>query len=306
MREVECLCGEKVVFLDAEVQAKTCPNCGAPVYQYGVPRMFEERVRRRRPSPWSSQGLWVAGLLSVVLLAVIVVAALSVARTRALGRARLDEERADAARLRGDYNTAEELYRRAMDAYRRWGGESDTVAKIGAALDEVTLALKREAGADGSRAQGPMPISLEELARQAYLGDPREWEDRFNMGYAGRWVLVKSPVERREATRFRPAALSLSYMMLSTQGPPVAVVFDGPFFEKFGIEAGDETVVRAVLSAMRFEKGTADEAGQWVLVFDGLQSTLVTDENTLKEVGWEPDDELSALLARQAVVSSAF
>ena len=144
MKEVECLCGEKVVFLDAEVQVKTCPNCGAPVYQYGVPRMFEERVRRKRSPLRSTQGLWVAGLLSVVLLAVIVVAVLSVARTQALARARLDEERADAARLRGDYSTAEEFYSRALDAYRRWGGESDAVAKVSAALEEVTAVLGGE------------------------------------------------------------------------------------------------------------------------------------------------------------------
>ncbi len=306
MREVECLCGEKVVFLDEEVQAKTCPNCGTPVYQYGPPRIFEERIRRKRPSLRSAQGLWVAGLLSVVLLAVIVVAGLSVARTRALSRARLDEERADAARLRGDYSTAEEFYRRALDAYRRWGGESDTVAKIGAALEEVSLALSREESWAWGRAQGPMPISLEELARQAYLGDPAEWEDRFNTAYAGRWVLVRGAVERREASRFRPASVTLSYLILSTQGPPVEIFFDGPFFEKYGIEVGGEALVRLVLSAMRFEKGTADEAGQWVLVADGLQSTLVTDEDPLKEMGWEIDDELSALLVRQAAVSSAF
>jgi len=306
MKEVECLCGEVLVFLDEEIQVKTCPNCGSPVYQHGLPSVFEQRAKSGKRPLRLSQGMWMAGLLAIVLVAVVVVAALSVARTKALGQARLDEERADAARLRGEYNTAAQGYRKALEAYERWGADSDVTNKVRAALEEVTLAISRESERLLPHAQGPLPISLEEIARLAYLSEGKEWEGRFEQNYAGRWVLLRSFVDRSKALRFRPAALSVSYAVMSPQGLPVEVFFEGPCFERYGLEPGDECLIRMVLGGMRFETGGAGEAGRWVLVADGSASTLVTDEDVLKEIGWEPDEETSALVARQAALSSAY
>jgi hypothetical protein len=306
VKEVECLCGETVVFLDEGVQVKTCPNCGSPVYQGGPPSVLELPSRSRKARTRFSQGMWMAGLLAVILLVVVIVAALSVARTRALGQGRLDEERADAARLRGDYNTAAQGYRSALEAYERWGADSDAVNKVRAALDEVTLAISRESQRQLPRAEGPVPISLEEIARLAYGSDAKDWESRFEQSYAGRWVLMRTFVAAGRALRFRPAVLSVSYMVLSPQGLPVEVFFEGPCFERYGLQVGEECVVKVVLAGMRFETGGAGEAGRWVLAADGSASSLVTDESVLTEIGWEVDEKTSALIARQASLSSAF
>jgi hypothetical protein len=294
-----------VVFLDDGVQVKTCPNCGSPVYQQGPPSVLELTAKSRKARARFSQGMWMAGLLAVILLVVVIVAAFSVARTRALGQARLDEERADAARLRGDYNTAAQGYRSALDAYQTWGADSDVISKARSALDEVTLAISREAQRSLPRAEGPLPISLEEIARLAYGSDAKDWESRFQDSYAGRWVLMRTFVQAGRALRFRPAALSVSYMVLSPQGLPVEIFFETPCFERYGLEAGDECIVKVVLAGMRFETGGAGEAGRWLLAADGSASSLVTDESVLTEIGWEADQETSALIARQASLLSA-
>ena len=87
MKEVDCLCGERIVFLDDQVQVKTCPDCGTPVYQHAAPSRFGQsiKVKKRRTMP--SQGYWMAALLGVVMFAVAVLTVLSVARSKAIGGA---------------------------------------------------------------------------------------------------------------------------------------------------------------------------------------------------------------------------
>lgn len=306
MREVDCLCGERIVFLDEEVQVKTCPNCGSPVHQHAFTSALRETVRSgpglRRPAT----GYWMAGFLAIVLLVVVIIAALSVARTKALSRASLDEKRAEAARLTGDLYIAAEAYGRTLKAYRRWGGESESVARIESALAEIEAALARSEETGAAPSSGMLPISLEELARQAYMNGPDRWRGDFHAGFAGRWVILQGTVVMREGAAYKTSALTVSYRVFSPEGRAVEISFNEPFFERRRLSPGEECLVKAVLAEMVWERGTSAEAGRWVLVMDGSASELVTETEDLRTIGWEVDEGLQELVKRQSSLSAAF
>ena len=306
MKEVDCLCGERVVFLDDEVQVKTCPNCGSPVYQHGVPSRFQETVRTGRRFRMPSPGIWMAAFLSVVLITVVVIAALSVARTKSLSRASLQEKRADAARLTGDLHTTADAYRRALAVYRKWGSDRASIMKIEDALAEIEAALSQASPTEAAAAAGALGISLEELARQAYLTGPEVWAREFKRSFAGRWVIVHGVVERREGEPYAASSLTLSYRVFSPEGRPVELTFDAPFFERYRLEPGDECLVKAVFSEMTWERSSAAEIGRWVLVSDASASALVTDLMDLGSIGWDIDERLREIVARQSSLSAVF
>ena len=307
MREVGCLCGERIVFLAEEVRVKTCPNCGASVHQGVVPRALQETVRYRpRLGRPAVSRYWLGGVLAIVLLAAVIITALSVARTKALARASLDERRAEAARLTGDLYIAAEAYGRALKACRKWGSGSESVARMENALAEVEAALAQSEQTRARTSSGVLPISLEELARQAYMNGPDTWQGDFQAGFAGRWVILQGTVVMREGAAYKASALTVSYRVFSPEGRAVEISFDEPFFELRRLGPGEECLVKAVLAEMAWERGTSAEAGRWVLVMDGSASELVTDTDDLRTIGWEVDERLRELVGRQLSLSAAF
>ena len=306
MKEIDCLCGERIVFLDEEVQVKTCPNCGAPVYQHGLPSAFQETIKLKRPRRRAAAGYWMAGLLGVILLVVVAVAAVSVARTKGLARASADEKRAEAARLTGDLYISAELYRRALSAYRKWGAGGEAVLRVRNALAEIEAALEEAGGESGASPAGMLRVSLEELARQAYTNGPDSWRGQFERDIAGRWVLLQGCVAKPEGSAYKASALTISYRVFSPEGREVEVSFDEPFFERYRMKPGDECIVKAVLRAMEWERGTSAEAGRWVLVVDGSESRLLTGVEELRTIGWQMDENLEELIARQSSLARVF
>ncbi|MCD6405117.1 MAG: hypothetical protein J7M19_04785 [Planctomycetes bacterium] len=337
MTEVDCICGERIVFLDPEVEVKTCPNCGMPVYQHGLPAQDERIYTVKSKSKLPKQAWWLAALLVAVLLAVGVVVGTSVVRTSALQKAQVEVERAQTAAQQGDYHAARGAYERALAAYRRWGAAGSATDEVEAALEEVSVLVQRsgvEHSAQGS--YSAMPISLEALARQAYIGpaatrlgrrlSPQSasaspaagaeealaadaggpWRQEFQRNYAGRWVVIRSKVEKREGSAFKASALTVSYRVFSPSGREVEISFDGPFFERYRVKEGTECVLRAVLSRMDYERGQTGARRHWVLVLDSTKSIFVTDVEMLKELGWEVDDELARLVSRQQSLSAAY
>ena len=103
MREVVCICGERVVFLDPDVKVKTCPNCGISVYQEGVPTIALEGRARRRGLALTRQSK--ITVLFTVGAAVILAGALSTiaGRRYEMGRAAALASEAEAAAGRGEY-----------------------------------------------------------------------------------------------------------------------------------------------------------------------------------------------------------
>lgn len=307
MREVDCLCGERIVFLDDQVQVKTCPNCGMPVYQYAAPSRFGQSIKVKKMRTMPSQGYWMAALLGVVMLAVVVLTALSVARSKAIAGAVAAETRADAAKIREDYYTALEAYEQALVVYKRWGHDSASIAKVEDALREIRFALSRSktswsAGSSG----GALPISLEELARRAWANKPRLWSEQFDREYAGCWVAIYAKARREPDRAFDAPQLTVSYRLFGSMGEPVEITFDGQFLERYRIKAGSEVVVTLVLREMAFETDSPGGPPRWAIVADSVGSDLITDVDQLKDLGWDENGRIRDLVSRQASLSPAF
>ncbi len=308
MREVDCICGEKVVFLDPEVEVKTCANCGMPVYQHEAPTRLEPIVFGKKPGRMSVQAYWMAGFLVAVVMAVVVISGLSIARRKALVNAADEIERAEVAMERGDYHSAEASYDRALAQYRNWGGERELLDPIETALNDVrALIAERGAYASGvDQMRGAMTISLEELARQAYASKPEVWRKQFEEYFAGRWAVLACKVEERQGEPYKASGLAPAYRIFTPSGLAVEMSFDGPFFEKYRLRAGQECIVKAVLQKMYVDSSRASQAGRWVLVADSAKSSLVTDERDLEELGWQVDEDVRRILSRQESLSPAF
>jgi len=309
LNEVSCICGESIVFLDPEVEVKTCPNCGMKVYQYESGRSFEPPglvLKKKR----SSQSYWMTGFLLAVALAVAIVAGLSFFRRRALVQAGEYVERAETAARRGDYHIAAQAYEQALVKYRAWGAESELVCRLESALESVSdriEAREREAAAVAVSNEGPLGISLEELARQAYSSGRAEWQRTFARRHAGRWVILQGPVRKLAPTAPAGASdLTIPYRAFSPSGEALEIAFDGPFLERYRLEEGRRCIVKAVLSEPRLARESAAAVGRWLLMADAEESELVTDTSQLEALGWQPDEDLRNIVARQRSLSPAY
>lgn len=309
LKDVQCICGEYVVFLDPEVEVKTCPNCGLPVRQDGEAAGSDTAVRRRfvqrRPV---KKRHWLIGLVLGALIAAALVGAFKFVAASALAGAGREFERAEAAMAQKAYHTAAARYQNSLAIYKRWGALSELTDKVEAALAEAKLILAESAEMEAAEAtlRGTMPISLEELARQVHYAKADQWQKAFMKNYTGRWVIIRSTVEQGRAREFKASALTVSYKVFSPSGEEVEISFDGPFFERYRLTERDDCLVRVVLSRMEFDRGGPGETGRWVLVADSSRSTLVTDRDELEETGWKVDEELEKLISRQRSLSPAY
>jgi hypothetical protein len=312
VKEVTCICGERVVFLDPEVETKTCPNCGMPVRQYALPpeeaAPETKKRRKRRPSRIGPKALVFAGAISLLLAVAGLLVGLSVAKRSALSRAVVAVRDAEAAETRGDFNAAAANYQRAIRNYRAWSASQDIIKPLETALARVESNIA-DAAAAARQTVGDdelLSISLEEIARQAYMGSPEAFQPIFEREYARRIVILQGRVEQGVGRAYKASALTISYKVFSPTGDEVELSFNGPFFERYRLKQGAECVVRGVLAQMYRDPGGPGQAGRWVIVFDGAKSSLVTDVAQLKGLGWKVDDEIGNLVASQRVLSPAY
>lgn len=310
LKEVTCICGERVVFLDPEVETKTCPNCGMPVRQFGLPPIesLPTAKKTRKSRPVGRRVLFMAGVVAVFLAVVAAIFSIQMAKRSAIAQAAIAERDAEGAEARGELNTAAAAYRRAVRAYKSWSIFPEKVGPLEAALERVEKKLADAAvlAAQLSKSDELLSISLEELARQAYAGSPEAFQPIFDHDYAGRIVVLHGRVEEGSGRAYKASALTLSYRVFSPSGDHVALAFNGPFFERYRLKQGSECLVRAVLAQMYRDAGGPGETGQWVLVLDGAKSALVTDSDQLKGLGWKLDDEISNLITLQRSLSPAY
>lgn len=308
MKEITCICGEKVVFLDPEVEVKACPNCGMQVYQHGAPVndivVFKKKKRR---NPLGRRGVYVLAVLCLVLAAFVAALAVASVRKSALEKAADAVTTAQAAEKRGDLQYATAAYRRALDTYELWNAPDEVWKPVQAALGRVRASLA-QARADGkaSAQTALVAVSLEEIARQAYTSVQEGFVATFDRDYAGKNAFLRGKVEERTGVPYRDSALTISYRVFSPSGEPVEVCFDGPFFERYRLAAGKECIVQAVLTRAYLDPGGPGESGRWVVVLGGRSSSLVTDTATLKGLGWRIDDEIENLVSSQRSLSPAF
>lgn len=310
MKEITCICGERVVFLDPEVETKTCPNCGMPVRQYALPVREEhaEPARKRKTHRVSRKTAYAAGGIGLFLVIVAILFGLDATRRSAISQAGASVRDAEAAEERGDLNTAAGSYRRAIGIYERWGSTPEILKPLQAALARVEQSLAKAAldGARDPKANDLLSISLEELARQAYNGAPEAFPATFGHDYAGRVAILQGRVEEGTGSAYKASALTISYKVFSPSGDPIELSFDGPFFERYRLKQGADCIIKAVLGKVYLDRGGPDQTGHWVLVFDGAKSSLVTDSDQLKGLGWKLDDETINLVGAQRALSPAY
>jgi len=309
MKEASCICGERIVFLDPEVVVKTCPNCGNSVYQHGMAAAVEDIFRpTRKRSVARRSTRFLLGVIAVVLGLASVFFSVSAVRRSAFRHAGSDVSQGDQAMQRGDYNSALAAYTRALTTYKSWFAGAAIAAPVEAALSNVRYKLAHSASLPDEGADGPalLPISLEDVARQAYDSSPEAWQQTFDAQCAGRMVVIRGNVQRRSGTAYKATALTLSYRVFSPAGKQVEISFDSPFFERYRFKEGDDCIVAAVLSKMYLDPGAPGESGHWVLVVDGAASSLVNDAGLLRGLGWNVDDEVENILASQRLLSPAY
>ncbi len=305
MKEVDCICGERMVFLNERIKYKTCVNCGTPVYQQDSPESFQKtlgmprRARMRR-------GIRLAGFIAVMLAAAAGLIAVGIVRTRTLSEAALEEGRAEAAFLAGDTTTAAEAYRRVLAAYSRWSPRSDATARVRAALRRVSYAEAKKLGEAARLKDGMAEISLEQMAHLAYQSAPDAWQEEFAERFAGRWVIIRGIVQAGERPTHTGTAYTVSYRLFSPGGRPVEIAFDGPFFERYGLKPGDECLIRMVFTEMMWEMPRASREGRWVLWADAGKSSFITDDAELRDTGWKMDANLESLIALQSSLHAVF
>lgn len=313
MKEVTCICGERVVFLDPEVETKTCPNCGMPVRQYALPPPEEaapegRKPKKRRRSHIGPRTLVLLGAIALLLAVAGVLVSLSVAKSSALSNAVASVKNAEAAETRGDFNTAAADYQRAIKLYKAWNASQDIIKPLETALDKMERSIA-DAEAIARQSVGEnelLSISLEEIARQAYTGSPDAFQQAFDRDYARRIVIMQGKVEEGLGRAFKASALTISYKVFSPSGEEVELSFNGPFFERYRLKQGAECIVRGVLAQMYRDPGGPGQTGRWIIVFDGAKSSLVTDVAQLKGLGWKVDDETANLVAAQRALSPAY
>lgn len=308
MREIVCICGERVVFLDPDVKVKTCPNCGISVYQEGVPTIALEGRARRRGLTLTRQSK--ITVLLTVGAAVLLAGTLGMiaGRRYEMGRAAALAGEAEAAAGRGEYNTAIETYSQALGIYWMWFGGREAMAPVEAALANVRGKKAAEEALRSESAAGPvlLTVPLEELAQQAYSNTEEGWQKAFEKDFAGRTFAVRGKVEERTGEAYKASSLTLSYRIFDRSGDEVRMTFDPPLFERYRMKAGTDCIVSAHASRMYLDKGAPGEKGQWVLVIDGARSNLVTDAGSLRALGWKIDDEVENLVASQRELSPAY
>jgi len=306
VKEVTCICGERVVFLDPEVQVKTCPNCGMSVYQYGMATVAAAAAAKSRRRGLSKRVLILAGGLAAALVAVAIIALVSSSRQGAFDRAAAIAREAEAADTRGDFNTAAAAYRKALDVYGKWHAPLEVTSPIQSALRNVQAKLALASGAAGAPHNGLVTVSLEEIARQAYNSQPKAWEASFARDHAGRFAVISGKVEKRFGSAYKASDLTLSYRVFAPSGGYIEISLDSPFFERYRLKPGDSCIMKGVMSKMYLDKGAPGESGHWVLVIDGAKSTLVTETDLLKGLGWKVDDEIENLVASQRALAPAY
>jgi hypothetical protein len=299
-----------VVFLDPEVESKTCPNCGMPVRQYALPvrEATLEPVKKKAKRPVSRKTLWVFGAVALFLAIVAALAWINATKSAALLQAAASAREAEDAEQGGNLNTAAAGYSRAISIYQTWRSTPEIVKPLQAKLERVETSLAK-AAADAARnpaANALLSISLEELARQAYAGPPETFQGTFSRDYAGRVTIVQGKVEEGEGRAYKASSLRISYKVFSPTGDAVELSFDAPFFERYRLKPGAACIVRAVLAKMYIDAGAPGQSGHWVLVFDGTKSSLVTDTDQLKGLGWKVDDEIADLIGTQRSLSPSY
>ena len=307
VKEVTCMCGERVVFLDPEVAVKTCPNCGMSVYQEDVEARTLDLARRRSRICLSRRQLVLALFVVAAVAVTLLIVGVSAARQRAFATARQLVRQADIAAAARDYDAAVEGYSRALEIYLLWFAGDQTSDPIRNALERARRKRQAPGQPTGEPAdRGMLPISLEDLAQQAYADTPANWSEAFARDYADRKAVIRAKVEERSGEPYRASALTLSYRVFTPAGEEMQISFDPPFFERYRLGSGADCIIQAFLSKMYLDKGAPGGKGRWVLVIDGARSSLVTDGSYLRGLGWKVDDEVENLLASQASLSPAF
>ncbi len=305
MKEVTCICGEQIVFLDDEIKVKTCPNCGMSVYREEI--SYEPLLKKRTRSKLPRRQLVIVGAAAAgVLVALGLVTLFSSMRGRALTRADALVKSAEGAVGRGELFDAEAAYARALRTYRSWWGPPGRAASVESALDDVRLKIALAALPDEKKEGMLLGMSPEEIARQAYNSAPEAWQETFSRLGAGRTLVLAGTVEERSGGPYAAASLTVSYHIFNSSGREVEFLFDPPFFPRYRMKSGDACIVNAVLSRMYLEAGPAGGEAHWVLVADGDKSTLLTDTSILKGLGWKVDDETENLAALQSSLSPAY
>jgi hypothetical protein len=308
VKEITCLCGERIVFLDPEVRVKTCPNCGMSVYQErreGVDLILAERKRRRKLTREN-----VVMLLSIA--AVLVVAGLATlvlsSRQRAFSRAADLARQGDIAAAARDYVTAADGYTRAMEIYDIWFAGKGVMDPVRASLERANA--KKQSADQAAQVEladrGLLTLSLEELAHQAYNDTTENWQRVFERDYLDRTVVMRGRIEERSGDAYKASQLTLSYRVFSPSGGEVLVAFDPPFFERYKLKSGADCIIKARLAGMYLDRGAPGAEGRWVLVIDGTKSALVTDVTYLRGLEWRIDDEVEKLVSAQASLSPSF
>lgn len=262
----------------------------------GGPEKMERPDRLTDRLPASLRG-WVRALVRVVfslrgaLLIVFLMAAAAGLTAIHLGRrARLEE------RLEREYQRAEDLYRRgdfpaARSAYER-------VLELAQGLGRLRYSL---AGAKGRyeacRAiMDLLPISLEELARQAYsTPSPGEWQAVFEREYRGRTVIFHTRLETVPDSA--GAGLRVGYQVREPGGRRLELEFGRcRIFAGKGWRRGMKVLFSAALDRMTCDSGAP---GRWRLHFAPGRCVLILDGRLLAAAGFEPDEGVRETIDEQ-------
>lgn len=197
-----------------------------------------------------------------------------------------------------DFVTAERLMNEAARATRILGATEATAR-------EVQQRHRELAAINKLAVQTPYDLVAE---AEGFAANPDEWSQRFDATYAGRWIIIDTPLGSPQPATIpklddanskadQPQSVYLLEIPLVAGEQPVR--FEMPTEPFTSLQNPSRAIFAAQYDSWRLHE-QEDEPATWIVRFRPVTAFLWSSPDIYEAIGFEVDDEIRKTLSRQS------